>query len=318
MSGPTLKLAEAFRSYSPDVRGLAAYALAGGGNRVSMSRLEWNVAGYCEAPYEQVVWGRPDERQKRGDALEVLLLLPCRNCIQCRRAKARHWTDRAEREVLRSARTRLVTLTVNPEQQAAAWLRRVHQLALRGVDADLLSPRDTFAERAAVFSPEITKWLKRIRKRSGAKLRYMVVAEAHKRKQRGLPHFHVLLHETEGKVTLDQLGFRAGEDSSWQLGFGHSKVVWPNRQNDLRGAAYVCKYLAKDLNARVRASLGYGKPIKGAVSDQSLVKADRGVWGGEAPPNALTTCNSTQEKPTIPALDFLVCTEDDEVGGALS
>ena len=98
--------------------------------------------------------------------------------------------------------------------------------------------------RFAVIVEEIQRFLKRIRKNSGAKLRYICVQELHKS---GAPHYHLLIHEVEGTLT------KAVLQAAWQWGFSNAKLSEPHR------AIYVCKYLTKAQGSRVRASLGYGR-----------------------------------------------------------
>lgn len=97
------------------------------------------------------------------------------------------------------------------------------------------------------IGPEITKYLKRVRKQSKCSFRYLLVMEAHKS---GLPHYHMFLHETPsgGEVPKRILKYQ------WHLGFTDFKLV----DDAHRRADYICKYLAKSNLARVRASKGYG------------------------------------------------------------
>lgn len=93
---------------------------------------------------------------------------------------------------------------------------------------------------------EITKYLKRVRKKSGAPLRYILVAEAHKS---GLPHYHMLIHECDPSRQVRHKDLTA----AWSWGFTRFKLVETSNT-----AWYVCKYLSKAQLARVRASVRYG------------------------------------------------------------
>jgi hypothetical protein len=133
------------------------------------------------------------------------------------------------------------------------------RLAAQGVDFDDLPEAEQFRERHREIGPEITKWLKRVRKNSGASLRYVLVAEPHTGKSGkgsganlGLPHYHLLIHEADESSPLRARHMR----DSWSLGF--SKVILVDQDAELRHAAYVAKYLSKSASARVRASQGYG------------------------------------------------------------
>lgn len=98
-----------------------------------------------------------------------------------------------------------------------------------------------------------------------AEFSYLLVAEKHKS---GRPHWHVLLHEKhafalirsaeyyvtrKGVVRVDD---KAMIRKHWRFGFTQFELC-----RDHRSAGYLCKYLAKDMLWRVRASIGYGEEI---------------------------------------------------------
>lgn len=99
----------------------------------------------------------------------------------------------------------------------------------------------------------ITRYLKRVRKPLAGEnpvgLRYLWVTEQHKS---GLPHVHMLAHETVGLVSYDRLMGR------WAHGHATAKLV----KSEGAASKYVAKYMTKDSNVRVRASLHYGQPAK--------------------------------------------------------
>ena len=116
-----------------------------------------------------------------------------------------------------------------------------------GTDFDALSPHDQFMERMTEIGREVTLYLKRVRKESGARVRYLLVAEAHKT---GLPHLHILVHEASPDMPVRHKTL----EGQWKLGFTRFKLA-----HDVKTASYVCKYISKALLARVRASLRYGQ-----------------------------------------------------------
>ncbi|MDT9597658.1 rolling circle replication-associated protein [Sphingosinicella rhizophila] len=146
-------------------------------------------------------------------------------------------------------RTWFVTLTLRPEEHFKAYARACLRLSRDGIDFDRLSTDEQFAERVAEIGPEITLWLKRVRKQTGAKLRYILVVEPHKS---GLPHFHMLLHEVSSAKPVAARAMKY----QWQLGWWQGSLVDQSSTN--RAAGYVAKYLTKSATARVRASRGYG------------------------------------------------------------
>jgi hypothetical protein len=120
-------------------------------------------------------------------------------------------------------------------------------MRLQGIDFERLPPAEQFSLRHTEISRELTKYLKRVRKESGAKFRFLLVAEAHKS---GLPHYHLLLHEHDQFRPVRKSVLEA----QWKAyGFSKWRLI-----EDERAARYVCKYLSKDAIARVRASIRYG------------------------------------------------------------
>ena len=122
------------------------------------------------------------------------------------------------------------------------------RLVDRAVDFDALSNDKQFQARHQAIGPELTKFLKRVRKESAAMLRYCLVAEAHKS---GLPHYHLVVHETGGEPVRHKT-----LQGQWKLGYSNWKLVDINDSG--KTAAYVAKYLSKSALARVRASKHYG------------------------------------------------------------
>ena len=155
-------------------------------------------------------------------------------------------------------RTWFVTLTLSPQEHFKAYCAARLRLQDRAEDFDRLSPERQFRERVHEANREITLWLKRVRKNSGADLRYILVAERHKS---GLPHFHALVSEVDPDKPLRAATIK----TAWRLGFSQCKLV--ALQTDPKCAAYVSKYLSKDCAARVRASKGYGSPQPISTSD---------------------------------------------------
>ena len=136
-------------------------------------------------------------------------------------------------------RTWFVTLTLRPSQRyICEAIAEKRDVALRSRTQD-----EQEKARFAVIVEEIQRFLKRIRKNSKAKLRYICVQELHKS---GEPHYHLLIHEVEGTLT------KAVLQAAWRWGFSQAKLADP------KTAIYVSKYLSKSQGARVRASLGYG------------------------------------------------------------
>ena len=175
-----------------DARLEARRAVIKGAKVVNPANVHWDISGTCQSPVRVERKGRGKGKDGRTAAMYVDLDTRCRRCPACLRHRARLWAARARDEIARSPRSWFGTLTLSPDAHHLAWVRACHKAGSRGVDFDKLSTAEQFRRRVDAVSPEITKWLKRVRKNSGAPLRYCLVAEPHKS---GLPHFHIIVHE---------------------------------------------------------------------------------------------------------------------------
>lgn len=212
----------------------------------------WRFAGDCTAPLEMRLAGRPDKLLvnlgiEPDKAHNGWMHVRCRQCEACLKARSHKWAARAVAELTASTRTWFGTLTVSPDNRVRALYQAQIKCSRVGSDWSELDDKRRFAELIAVLGPEVGKMLKRVRKNCGVSFRYLLVAESHKD---GFPHFHLLLHEHEGKVSKRRL------DEAWKLGFTKWRLV---EDRGPQPAFYVCKYLAKSALARLRASQEYGQ-----------------------------------------------------------
>ena len=160
----------------------------------------WDLSGQCADPKEFRMDGAPS--RIRGDRLarapgrpySVVLTVRCRACEWCLRQRAARWAFRAVEEIDASVRTWFATFTFTPHNHVVIRARTSRRLAAGSVDMALLPPHEQLSEMGREYGEEITKYFKRIRKNSGAPLRYILVQEQHKS---GLPHFHALIHESD-------------------------------------------------------------------------------------------------------------------------
>lgn len=184
------------------------------------------------------------------------ILTRCRDCENCRAQRRGLWFHRAKAEVSGNYRTWFGTLTYRPEEAMRRGFSRDLELSsfakldhLVGapsgkVAKDLRDPQKAIVRHSG---PDITKFLKRVRKNAGRKIRYLIVPELHKS---GVPHFHFLLHESEPGQYLTYRVIQA----AWSHGFSQAKLV----DGSTHAASYVAKYLSKEMYGRVRASQRYG------------------------------------------------------------
>jgi len=253
------------------------------GDIKSMSTASWRICGDCQSPVTVTLEGdgaemapaykpirvvgkthhipphrarpRPGSSRRPGSRWLrrwVDLEVRCRRCSACLAQRRRQWAARVRTELSGhmaiGARTWFGTLTLSPEQQFLALVSARKQYTDSGKDLDKdLSDDQQFIARHRTISRWLTLYLKRVRKQAGVPFRYLLVCEKHKS---GLPHYHILIHEDSISRQIPKriLG------EQWIHGFSRWKLV-----DDMRQGTYLCKYLAKSPEARVRASGQYGR-----------------------------------------------------------
>lgn len=220
--------------------------------------LRWDISGGCESPITIVFRGRYILATRKGDprTMEVICETPCRTCPRCHRRRRSTWAHRASTELTQAKRTWLGTLTVRPEDRYRAALLAEQEARRRGHNWETATELQRFQWQHAVYSKEITRFLKRVRTNSEAPLRFLSVCERHRD---GAHHYHMLLHETSSEHVT-----HAVLTDAWHLGFTRWKLV---DELNPKAALYVVKYLSKDAQARVRASVHYGEPRREARSE---------------------------------------------------
>lgn len=204
-------------------------ANAGVAERLGVMTYLLDYASQCEAP----VGVRAD-----ADAIKTDLMVRCRKCPACLDMRRRLWAHRASIEAEAAERSWFGTLTLSPAVQSRLWAT---------VAVSDATPERMYERCVREFAPEVTKYVKRVRKQSQAGIRYMMVAEPHKTWR---PHYHMLLHECSGLVTKRIL------DGQWPHGFTQWRLVAAEETGKVAG--YIAKYLAKSVHCRVRSSLHYG------------------------------------------------------------
>ena len=236
--------------------------------------LQWDLHADCERPVYVSLWSRPERYDKPwvrasytweaggyhkvptasmltcADTPDVMWLeirARCRKCDACARWRGRQWTARAITETTRSQRTWFGTLTLNPSA-----VREFSRRAAERAPEPAASYTEAMARLHREVGEELTKYIKRVRKVSGAQLRYVLVQEAHKT---GLPHYHMLIHEVVGSRPV----LHRHVSQQWHHGFVKWNLIAAGE--DAKAAVYACKYLNKAVGARVRASQRYGKAI---------------------------------------------------------
>lgn len=246
----------------------------------------------------------PDDTQRgvvvgpgKRHSLLLEMEVPCRKCDNCRARRARMWAIRAMQEFRAGSdvglRTWFGTLTIDPNRLHIARTRARALVAvdetvdgqtgeIKRDDWDELPEWLAMQKLNSQLSPDITRYLKRVRKGSLPKwavtlpryadfephetrFRFLCVAELGDK--RGRLHYHLLVHEQEHGAEVRH----ALLETQWaEVGFSNWKIV----RTPYGAAHYVSKYLTKRMIARVRASGGYGNNwIEGTVSNHRSYRA---------------------------------------------
>jgi len=257
----------------------------GYGAEVSQAHIKWNTAYKCSQPILRPFWSRPpslewvptwwaknglsempeigvkygfhtvpaklDIKERVGGTYWMLdLWVPCRKCAGCLDVRRWRWRRRAETEMKAWPWTWFCTFTVSPEHRLRAAIA-----ARRDYGSD------SYENIVKVINKWYTRYMKRVRKESGAKIRFVCAAEPH---ANGFPHLHALVHEVSGHATKRTL------QAQWPYGYSNVK------KGDIAKAAYVTKYISKQLTGRVHASLHYGRPYA-IVSSKAVMPQARRV-----------------------------------------
>ena len=208
----------------------------------------------CEHPYRVFIDGRPDPvRLAVGIDPDRAVLTevdaPCRKCSTCLAIRSKRWAARAAAEIAMAHRTWFGTLTWgDARERIKALARRDARNSGHGDWEAIPSERQT-AFLWKQCGPDVTLYLKRVRKEAGTAFRYCAIVEPHKD---AFPHVHMLLHEHGAEIRKRTL------DGQWRVGFSQWRLV---ETGQVSAAWYVAKYLAKHSAARVRASGSYGRGV---------------------------------------------------------
>lgn len=146
------------------------------------------------------------------------LMLPCGQCIGCRLERSRQWAVRCLHESQMHEQNCFITLTYNDEN----------------IQHDLIYPH-------------FQKFIRKLRKKTGKKVRYYMAGEYGS--ETGRPHFHACLfgHDFNQKEPIQKLSdgtflYRSPElEALWPYGFSSIGAV------TFESAAYVARYIMKKI-----------------------------------------------------------------------
>lgn len=193
----------------------------------------------CESPIEIGMEAQADQRNKRR-GLSVSMHVPCRKCQLCLEVRQNLWRKRVVQEITNAPRSWFTTLTFSPVHLAGVL---IEAKKLKACHKDPIICHRRRVERAAYS--HVQKYLKRLRKEFGVRLRYVAVSEYGELE--GRLHYHLVIHEESGPLTS------AGIQRQWRSHV-HTRLV----QSAAGAGRYLSKYLTKDTSSRMRASLRYG------------------------------------------------------------
>ena len=151
------------------------------------------------------------------------LTLPCGQCVGCRLERSRQWAVRCMHEASLYEKNCFITLTYNDEN---------------------------LPEDGSLHYDHFQKFMKRLRKAVGGRVRFYMAGEYGE--QLGRPHFHACLfnYDFDDKVFFKRTGsgsllYRSDKlESLWP--FGYSSIGDVNFQS----AAYVARYIMKKVNGK--------------------------------------------------------------------
>lgn len=260
-------------------------AMDRGAVHVSPSCVEWDISNGCERPCEIV------EPPPQGLRAAILVTkVRCGQCERCMRQRQREWSRRAFIETEKSARTWFVTLTLPTDIHMMYWKMAEKRAEQRALAWDTLSVEERVRFLDELIEPELQLFLKRVRKNSRGKLRFLQVTEPHAGggDNHGFPHWHLLIHEGVSRETTKRI-----IRDAWPWGFSTAKLA------DKKAVLYVAKYASKRLCGRVRASQRYGRPVEASPvgpGTPSGSAAPDGTHDGQA--KAVATPRPTTDEPT--------------------
>lgn len=210
------------------------------GKRRGLHFVEADLSGSvwrCEAP-RAVAIATDGEDGNHAVSYQVR----CRRCAACRRQAQVTWANRIREEMGNATRTWWITLTFRPEHHAT--FRRLARAKMpEGSEQDWQEWHIRFAKK------DVQDFLKRLRKKTSARFRYICVTELHKEKLFGFPHFHMFLHEQEQRISKRDI------QAAWPLSLGFSHMRERSVQERV---GYLLKYITKDNVSRVMCSKRYG------------------------------------------------------------
>lgn len=247
----------------------------------------------------------------------------CRKCDQCKKARSAMWQIRAMHEYSKWPVTVFGTVTMSPEEHYALDARIIQgtrgpdgQYKRYPANINEMSATELFVARVGVMGDDVQRLLKRLRKGDAfhrPQFRYLLVAEAHDSDRtnsamRGRPHFHILLHENvQGSLILGSptKAILEGQDGEWKRcsykagGHWREGVFVDDRSflrsqwdagftkfqfaENAKAAGYLCKYLSKNTDVRIRASVGYGEDTVSSSNDVERAKMDPREHGLRVP-----------------------------------
>lgn len=264
---------------------LLAKALAHGATRTGVLSARWDMSGDCSDTYWRTFVGRPRSgpafRQDRyhvfnggKSTIHVDLGTRCRKCRNCLKFRRLRWRYRIREEIRRAARNWWGTLTLAPHNHYRMMVEARRHAEHTSVAWETLSDAERFARVRDTSLKEVTKYLKRVRKAAKHSFRYVLVTERHKS---GLPHFHLIIHESELRPITHKVLSGQWNGKNFNLGFEKWRLI--PFDDEERAVGYVAKYISEELASRVRASQRYGEQQQQATVG-AVVASFKTIYNG--------------------------------------
>lgn len=165
---------------------------------------------------------QPSNREKfENGTLTAFMSLRCRKCDRCVNWRRRRLCRQSEAEASVGGRCWFVTLTFNKkERKKYQGLYEFRKGALK----------------------HLTLFMKRLRKASRGRLRFISVLEAH---ADGSPHLHMILIEPPGQEAIGERAIKRAWYMPHRLGFAEAKLIGASHEDRSKAIRYVTKYITK-------------------------------------------------------------------------
>lgn len=167
--------------------------------------------------------------QKYGESNSRHIEIACGQCIECRLSKARQWGQRADKEAATSDKPSwFITLTY--EEKYLKWgTKKINKITGEVTEESTINKRD------------IQLWMKKIRKKYGQGIKYMICGEYGPKTKR--PHYHGIIIGLEIKDIKQKKYTKYLESKELEKTWGKGHITIAKYQFEV--ANYTAGYILK-------------------------------------------------------------------------